>query len=407
MALSAIMTHTGYNVEDSVLLNEGSIERGLFRATVYHTEKDEDVKMHGEEEIRCKPDKSKTCGIKFGNYNKIGVGGVIPDNEFLENGDIIMSKVIGIKENRNNHLTTIKYKDESIVFRTNEEAYVDGTYADRNGEGYRFVKMGIRATRTPVIGDKFSSRHGQKGTTGNIIPEEDMPYTKDGIRPDIIINPHAIPSRMTIGQLKETLLGKVIIELGMFGDATAFGKLSVNEIRTKLMMGGNYESNGNELLYNGLTGEQLDADIFIGPTYYQRLKHMVADKHHSRSVGPMVNMTRQPAEGRARDGGLRIGGMERDCIISHGASRFCKERLYDSSDAYAVHVCGECGMIAAHNDKLGIHICKTCDNRSNFSYVEIPYACKLLFQELITMNITPRIVVEAVKGMGKGMHSST
>jgi DNA-directed RNA polymerase II subunit RPB2 len=199
---------------------------------------------------------------------------------------------------------------------------------------------------------------------------------------------------MTIGQLKETLLGKVLVELGLFGDGTSFGDLDVKTICKELQKVG-YESNGNEIMYNAMTGEQLDSSIFIGPVFYQRLKHMVADKQHSRSIGPMVNLTRQPAEGRSRDGGLRFGEMERDCMVSHGASRFTKSRLYDVSDKYQVHVCKKCGMIASYNDKLHIHHCRTCDNRTDFSYVEIPYACKLLFQELITMNVAPRIITES------------
>jgi intein/homing endonuclease/ribosomal protein L37AE/L43A len=183
---------------------------------------------------------------------------------------------------------------------------------ERNGDGYTICKVRIRTFRKPVIGDKLSSRHGQKGTIGNIIPEMDMPFTKSGQRPDIIINPHAIPSRMTIAQLKETLLGKVLLELGLFGDGTSFGELDVYTIRNELLKLG-YENNGNELLYNGLSGEQIESEIFMGPAFYQRLKHMVNDKQHSRSIGPMVNLTRQPAEGRSRDGGLRFGEMERDC----------------------------------------------------------------------------------------------
>ena len=387
----AIMTHSGYNQEDSILFNKGSIDRGLFQATIYHTEKDEDKKIHGDEEIRCKPDQSKTKGMKFGNYNKIGPNGVIPENTLIENRDIIISKVLPIKENRNDHTKLIKYEDQSIIYRTIEESYVDKNYIDRNGDGYNFCKVRIRTLRKPVIGDKFSSRHGQKGTIGNIIPEEDMPYTQGGIKPDIIINPHAIPSRMTIGQLKETVLGKVLLQLGLFGDGTAFGKHDVKDICKELQKVG-FESTGNEILYNGLTGEQLETSIFIGPAFYQRLKHMVNDKQHSRSIGPMVNLTRQPAEGRSRDGGHRFGEMERDCMVSHGASRFTKGRLYDASDAFRVHVCKMCGMIASYNDEKHIHHCRTCDNRVDFDYVEIPYACKLLFQELITMNIAPRIM---------------
>ena len=738
----AIISHTGYNQEDSILFNKSAIDRGLFLATIYHTEKDEDKKLYGNEEIRCKPDKNITKNIKFANYEKVNNQGVIPENTLVEDRDVIISKILPIKENRNDYTKTIKYTDESRVYRTCEETYIDKNYIDCNGDGYNFCKVRLRNYRKPVIGDKFcikedsyiltnngwiqfknininihkvatlingenleyiypinkyqfscvdeelyslksqylnivctinhklyvktfndnqynfieanniygkkaqykknadnlncdvetfnletliykmddfivllgyfiiygwieeynmfsrinirlvfsksnilknalsnlniifnivnniliidsryselinyfdnldkynkynkynksfpdfvwnlskrqcnillntivehnqvntsylifandvqrlalhcgysaiiknlnnnnnnnnnnhnnnnnnnnnnnhrnklhyhdycviiykssfanqpkvnyditnktineryimytgnvgcievpdthlfyykddlfsppcwtgnSSRHGQKGTIGNIIPEHDMPFTADGLKPDIIINPHAIPSRMTIAQLKETLLGKVLIQLGLFGDGTSFCKFKVETIRKELQKLG-YESNGNELMYNGLTGEQFTSNIFIGPAFYQRLKHMVNDKQHSRSIGPMVNLTRQPAEGRARDGGLRFGEMERDCMISHGASRFTKGRLYDASDAYSVHVCNKCGMIASFNNKQHIHICRICDNRTDFKYIEIPYSCKLMFQELLTMNIAPRIMCD-------------
>jgi hypothetical protein len=753
----AIMTHTGYNQEDSVLINKGSIDRGLFLATIYHTEKDEDKNIIRDEIIRCKPDPTKTRGIKFGNYDKLNPQGFIPENELVDNRDVIIAKIIPIKENRNDPTKTIKYEDQSKTFRTTEETYVDKNYTGRNGDGYNFAKVRVRTLRKPVLGDKFcalptqqvltdygwieiqdiditkhqvctldsngnlayelpsakfeydhadkmysiknkqveivctlnhklyvkkryganyelieaqhvmgkmmrfkktmenvypdieminiegteykmddwlqllgmfisdgccskttkqisigalkqrkidfntemltklnivytyskdgqfrisgskhnnvyegllkvgsgalnkhlpdyvwnlskrqsivllesllqgdgstmqykeedgfsrygtisiqlandisrlalhcgwsgivkiaeeptgiarigkrnlgsnagqevsitlqhtyykvsiirkqnepwinkkknesnleqlidyegkvyciempsshtyymrenahgpcliignSSRHGQKGTVGNIIPECDMPFTKDGLRPDIIINPHAIPSRMTIGQLKETLLGKVLLELGMFGDGTSFGNLDVKTIAAELQKLG-YESYGNELMYNGLTGEQLETNIYIGPVFYQRLKHMVNDKQHSRSIGPMVNLTRQPAEGRSRDGGFRIGEMERDVMIAHGMSRFCRERLYDVSDKYSAHVCKKCGMIASYNDgnknrmyasaDFTIHSCNTCDNKTDFARVEIPYAYKLMAQELQTINIVPRLITE-------------
>jgi DNA-directed RNA polymerase II subunit RPB2 len=389
----AIMTYSGYNQEDSIMFNQGAIDRGLFMATIYHTEKDEDKKIHGDEEIRCKPDSSKTKGMKFGNYDKLNNKGVIPENQLVENRDIIMAKMVPIKENRNDPTKIIKYEDQSRCYRTNEETYIDKNYIDRNGDGYNFAKIRLRTLRKPVIGDKFSSRHGQKGTIGNIIPEEDMPFMDNGMKPDIIINPHAIPSRMTIAQLKETLLGKVLLDLGLFGDGTSFGDLDIETISKELLNIG-YESHGDELLYNGVTGEQIETSVFMGPVFYQRLKHMVSDKQHSRATGPNTALTRQPAEGRARDGGLRFGEMERDCMISHGASRFTKGRVYDASDRFQVHVCNKCGMIAAYNNDMHIHVCKTCDNRTDFSYVEIPYACKLLFQELGTMNVVPRILTE-------------
>jgi DNA-directed RNA polymerase beta subunit/intein/homing endonuclease len=395
----AIMTHTGYNQEDSVLVNKGSLDRGLFLATIYHTEKDEDKNIIRDEIIRCKPDPVKTKGIKFGNYDKLDPNGFIPENELVENRDVIIAKTIPIKENRNDPTKTVKFEDQSKTFRTTEETYIDKNYTGRNGDGYNFAKVRVRTLRKPVLGDKFSSRHGQKGTCGNIIQECDMPFTKNGLRPDIIINPHAIPSRMTIAQLKETLLGKVLLELGMFGDGTSFGNLDVKTICNELLKIG-YESYGNEIMYNGLTGEQLETSIFIGPVFYQRLKHMVNDKQHSRSIGPMVNLTRQPAEGRSRDGGFRIGEMERDVMIAHGASRFCRERLYDVSDKYSAYVCKKCGMIAAYNEgnkkynDFTIHLCNTCDNKTDFALVDIPYAYKLMAQELQTINVVPRIITE-------------
>jgi DNA-directed RNA polymerase beta subunit len=744
----AIMTHTGYNQEDSLLFNKGSIDRGLFVTTIYHTEKDEDKqKINGDEEIRCKPDPTKTKGMKFGNYNKVNSKGVIPENTLVENRDIIIAKVTPIKENRNDHTKVIKFEDQSRIHRTSEETYIDKNYIDRNGEGYNFAKVRLRIVRKPVIGDKFcslptqqiltnegwveiqdiditkhkvcsigtdgnmcyeyptakfeydhndkmysiknkqieivctlnhklyvqkrsskkyelikaedvmgkmvrfqkslenvspdipsirigdidynmdawlqfvgmfisdghadlnnksirltalkerkiefdkqildklninysynnngnyyvsgskypnvyefmcklslgalnkklpefvwslskrqaivlmeallqgdgttmkykgedefsrygtisiqlandisrlavhcgwsgiikiaeeptgiartgkrnlgsrsgtevsitqkntyykvsiirkqnqpwinkkknesnkeelidyngkvyciempsshtyymresqhspsliignSSRHGQKGTIGNIIPEADMPFTANGLKPDIIINPHAIPSRMTIGQLKETVLGKVLVELGLFGDGTSFGEFEVKDICDELIKLG-YEAHGNELLHNGLTGEQVECSVFMGPVFYQRLKHMVNDKAHSRSIGPMVNLTRQPAEGRSRDGGLRFGEMEKDAMVSHGAARFTRGRMYDASDKYSVYSCKKCGLIAAYNDEMRIHHCRVCDNRTDFAYLEIPYACKLLFQELNTMNIAPRFITD-------------
>ena len=389
----AIMVHTGYNQEDSVMMNRNSVDRGMFQATLYHTEKDEDKKLHGDDEIRCKPDASRTKGTKFGNYNKLTGQGVIPENMRVNHLDVMMGKVIPIKEARNDHTKVVKFEDLSRCHRTDEECFMDKNYIDRNGDGYSFWKGRIRMLRSCHIGDKFSSRHGQKGTVGNIIPEEDLPFTASGMKPDIIINPHAIPSRMTIAQLKETLLGKVLLELGLFGDGTAFTDLSVDSIAKELIKTG-YEGNGNEVMYNGQTGEQMEAAVFIGPAFYQRLKHMVLDKAHSRAIGPMVNLTRQPAEGRARDGGLRFGEMERDCVIAHGAANFAKSRMYDVSDKYHVYVCGKCGMNAAFNNKTNVHRCKMCDNRSDFTRVNLPYACKLLFQELRTMNIAPRILTK-------------
>ena len=393
MVIVAIGVYGGYNQEDSIIFNKSSLDRGLFSATLYHTEKDEDKKIQGDEEIRCKADKTKTKGMKFANYNKLNNQGVVPENTLLENRDIIIGKVVPIKENRNDHTKLIKYRDQSKVFRTKENTYVDKNYINRNGDGYTFAKIRTRTYRVPTIGDKFSSRHGQKGTIGLILPHESMPTSANGLTPDIIINPHCIPSRMTIGQLKETVMGKVLLQLGLFGDGTSFNEHHVVDICKELQTLG-YERHGNEILYNGMTGEQLENSIFVGPVFYQRLKHMVNDKTHSRSIGPMVVLTRQPAEGRARDGGLRFGEMERDCMISHGASAFTRDRIYGASDKFEVHTCNKCGLIAVFNQEKNIHHCNTCENKVDFKRVLLPYSCKLLFQELISMNIAPRIITE-------------
>ena len=252
----------------------------------------------------------------------------------------------------------------------------------------------MRNLRIPQIGDKFASRHGQKGTIGMTYRMEDMPFTCEGLSPDIIVNPHAIPSRMTVGHLVECLLGKVSSLLGDEGDATPFmDDISVESI-SKILCDLGYQKHGNECMYNGHTGRPLDTLIFLGPTFYQRLKHLVDDKIHARARGPVTMLTRQPMEGRARDGGLRMGEMERDCLISHGAANFLRDRLYANSDPYRVHVCDECGMMAIANLRKQQFDCGYCDNKTRFSQIHIPYAGKLLFQELMSMCIVPRIFVD-------------
>ncbi|KAJ1934048.1 DNA-dependent RNA polymerase II [Linderina macrospora] len=244
------------------------------------------------------------------------------------------------------------------------------------------------------MGDKFASRHGQKGTIGITYRTEDMPFSAQGVVPDIIINPHAIPSRMTIGHLVECLLSKLSTLLGSEGDATPFTDVTVEAISRELLEHG-YQPRGFEVMYNGHTGKKLAAQVFLGPTYYQRLKHMVDDKIHSRARGPVQILTRQPVEGRSRDGGLRFGEMERDVMIAHGVAQFLKERLFDASDAYRVHVCDRCGLMAVASLKKNQFKCTACSNSTQISQVHIPYACKLLFQELMAMNIAPRLMVTA------------
>ena len=240
------------------------------------------------------PDPKYTKGIKPCNYSKLNEEGFVKDNTFVDGDDIIIGKVFPIKETNSNGYI---YRDSSTALRSNESGFIDKTYVNRNHEGHRFCKVRVRSPRIPTVGDKFSSRHGQKGTVGMIYRQEDMPYTKDGIVPDLIMNPHAVPSRMTIAQLVECVLGKACVHLGGHGNGTPFVDCNLENIQ-KVLEDFNYERYGNEVLYNGRTGEQMSVSIFIGPTFYQRLKHLVDDKIHSRSHGPIVQLTRQPSEGR-------------------------------------------------------------------------------------------------------------
>ena len=397
-AIVAIASHSGYNQEDSVMLNQSGIDRGLFHSTFYRTYRTDAKKKlsSGEEEFFCKPSRETTIKMKPGSYDHLNEFGYVDKNTKKKGGDIIIGKHVTIKGKRKK-ASKYTFRDNSIAMRHNESGVIDDIYTNVDGDGYKFVKMRTRSFRRPTIGDKFSSRHGQKGTIGMVYRQEDMPFTKDGIVPDIIVNPHAIPSRMTIAQLIECIMGKSCSMLGRHGDATPFTNMSVEEIGDILEKQGGFQRYGNELMYNGRTGEQLKTTIFIGPTYYQRLKHMVRDKIHSRATGPLVSLTRQPAEGRARDGGLRFGEMERDCILSHGSSSFLKEQLMEKSDKYTVHVCKECGLISPVNEEKSIYICQSCNNTTDFSKIEIPYACKLMLQEVQTMSIAPRLITETSK----------
>ena len=387
-AVIAIATYTGYNQEDSVIVNQAAIDRGLFNSTFYRTYKGEEEKnqLSGEEDIFCKPNMGELLFPKQSNYDKLNKNGFVDPNTKIEENDIIIGKVMPLKNN-----PEYKYKDNSTIIKKNETGYLDSNYVGINGDGYRFCKVKIRSIKTPEIGDKVSSRHGQKGTVGMTYQQSDMPFTKEGIVPDIIINPHAIPSRMTIAQLLECILGKSCSLLGYEGDGTGFNDTQVEKL-IQILENQGFDGTGNEILYNGQTGEQMKTSIFMGPTYYQRLKHMSSDKIHSRASGPIVSMTRQPSEGRSCHGGLRFGEMERDCMISHGSSYFLKERMLDVSDKYSVYICNCCKLISVGNNEDNIFECKKCDNYSDFTKIYIPYACKLLLQELMSMSLGPRLI---------------
>ena len=391
-AIVAIACYTGFNQEDSIIINKSSIDRGLFWATTYRTYVEEE-KKHGTifDSVGLPPLDKR---FKDLNYNKLDENGIVHLRQptytdthgktrgggavWVEAGDVIIGKVF-INTTKDNQ----EIIDNSLSIKKGEEGFIDRIFISITPQGYKLVKIVIRTNRIPEIGDKFASRAAQKGTAGMIYRQEDMPFTEQGIIPDIIMNPHAMPSRMTINQLMETVLGKACALEGGWGDATPFQDMGNNraeEICKRLKMTG-FNKTGMEPLYNGMTGEFI-GNVFIGPVYYQRLKHLVSEKIHARAQGPNTTLTRQPLEGRSRNGGLRFGEMERDCIIAHGASRFLKERLCEQSDPYTIMVCQNCGNFSTTPNK-----CKRCDDNDDISKVNVPYVSKLVIQELNAMMI--------------------
>ena len=311
-AIVAIMCYNAYNVEDAILINEGSLKRGLYHTTYYNDYEAHEEREKGSNKIIKNLSKEKTIEVKPGyDYNYLGENGLIKENTEMDDKKILIGMV------NYSDLDSENRSDSSVYPKKGQLGYVDKAYITNDVEGKRIAKIRIREQRIPAMGDKFCSRCGQKGTIGTVIPEKDMPFTKDGVKPDIIINPHAIPSRMTIGQLVETIMSKLGLQLGKFMDATPFTteKNKIEKIGEMLTDYGMHSS-GNEYLYNGMTGEQIEYSIFMGPTYYMRLKHMVKDKINYRSSGPRTLLTRQTNHGRANDGGLRIGEMERDGMIA-------------------------------------------------------------------------------------------
>jgi DNA-directed RNA polymerase II subunit RPB2 len=413
-AIVAIMCYTGYNVEDAILINEGALKRGLFRTTYYTTYETHEEKSKTGDVVTDKlfsniQSETNIVGTKPGfDYSQLDKYGLIRENTPVNDKTVLIG--MSTSSGATNRV------DASKTPKKGQLGIVDKTFVTESEEGKRIAKVRIREERIPNIGDKMASRSGQKGTIGLVIPEQDMPFTRDGIRPDLIINPHAIPTRMTIGQLVECITGKVCCEYGAFGDCTAFeNRGSKIRVFGELLPKCGYHSTGNEILYSGMTGEQLEAEIFMGPTYYMRLKHMVKDKINFRARGPNAALTRQPVGGRANDGGLRIGEMERDSVIAHGASGFLKESMMDRGDNYFMAVCNTTGMMAIYNPAKNIFFSPKADGPvkfvssldgkemniqtvtkfgRSFSVVNVPYSFKLLIQELQAMNLQLRLITE-------------
>jgi DNA-directed RNA polymerase subunit B' len=407
----AIMTYTGFNQEDSIMINKATIDRGLNSLSYYKSiTATAKIVSQNEKIIFGNPilmrDKGiKIAGIKNKNYEHLDADGFIKEGVYVPEGqEVIIVGMINvrevIKEYKNGVFTDVKkeliYTDISMSTDNSLFGKVDRVYKTEKiaGNDSSICKVRFLKIKKPEFGDKHCSRHGQKGVIGLVIPEENMPYTKDGIRPDIIINPHAIPSRMTIGHLVECIFAKLCCIDGVLGDASVFIPIENETIYNRLTHNG-FNKYGNEILYNGFTGNQIDTEIFIGPTYYFRLKHMVAEKINSRGVGKVMGLTRQPTEGRRKGGGLRIGEMERDTVLSHGISNFIKESMMERSDKFCWCVCKRCGTLVAFNTKENINMCRNCKN-DDVAVIHTPYAFKLFIQELETMGIQPRINTEAI-----------
>jgi hypothetical protein len=397
------------------LINEGAIKRGIFRTTYYssYETREESSKITGLTNSKfANIEKNNVVGKKQGyDYSYLDEHGLVKENTELNEKVILIGKINSSLTNKD------VWTDDSVKTKKGQLGFVDKAFITHGEEGFNVAKVRVREERLPAIGDKMASRAGQKGTLGLIIPEEDMPFDEDGIRPDLIINPHAIPSRMTIGQIVESLFGKVCTSYGAFGDCTAFQVKGPNySTYAPLLVKAGFHSSGNQVLYNGMSGEQLAADIYMGPTYYMRLKHMVKDKINYRARGPNTVLTRQPVQGRANDGGLRIGEMERDGVLAHGMSYFLNESFMvrGEKEEYFIAICNKTGAIAIYNEAQNLFLSPYADgpikfntnpdgtqsimNLSrfgrSFSVLRVPYAFKLLMQELQIMNVQMHIITE-------------
>jgi len=392
----AVMSFTGYNMEDALIINKSAVDRGLARSTFFRTYETEERKYAGGQEDRIEIPDPKVLGYRGKDaYAKLDKDGIVKVEVEVKGGDVLIGKTSPprfVEEYRGYGILAQRRKDTSVTVRHGEKGYVDTVIITTTAEGHKLVKVKVRDLRIPEIGDKFASRHGQKGVIGALIPQYDMPYTVDGITPDLIINPHALPSRMTLGQLMESIAGKVAALRGKFVDGTPFFEEDLGELKKQLLTFG-YPMDGTEPMYDGRTGELVGNPIFIGIVYYQKLHHMVADKMHARARGPVQLLTRQPTEGRAREGGLRFGEMERDTLIGHGAAALLRERMLESSDKTVIYVCELCGFIGWHNRRKDVYECPIHGDKGVLHPVVVPYAFKLLLQEFMSMGIKPRLIL--------------
>jgi DNA-directed RNA polymerase subunit B len=393
-AIVAIMSFTGYNIEDAIIFNKTSVDYGFARAYFFRVYSAQELDYPGGLSDRITVPSPKLYDHKGDQYyRKLAPDGIIYPEVEVEGGDVLIGRESPPRfmgEERVVSTALISNRDTSVQLRYGESGVVDTVVYTRTLEKNKLVKVRVRDLRIPEIGDKFASRHGQKGVIGMIFPGYDMPYTEDGIVPDIILNPHAIPSRMTVGQLLEEIAGKLGAIKARFIDASPFYKEDIDGLRFELLKLG-YDPNAREVVYDGRTGEIVERPVVVGVSFYQRLYHMVSDKMHARATGKVQLLTRQPTEGKARQGGLRFGEMERDSLVGHGASMLVRDRLLEASDSYILYVCRLCGHISWYNRRKGVYECPIHGAEGDIKPVKVPYAFKLLLQELMSMAIKPEI----------------
>ncbi len=394
----AFISYYGWNIEDAIIINKASIERGLARSHFFRSYVAEEKKYLGGLEDRFEIPQKGVRGYRAPHlYRHLSeADGIVEPESEVTSGDVLIGRTSRsrfIEEFIDFESPTPQRRESSIAMRAGEQGVVDSVILTETTDLSRLVKVKVRDQRIPELGDKFASRHGQKGVIGYIAPQEDLPFTEDGIVPDLIINPHAIPSRMTVGQILESMAAIIAAMTGRTFDATVFEGPNPDEITETLRKLG-FHPKGETVMYDGITGRLMPAKIFIGPTYYQKLHHLAADKMHARARGPVQILTRQPTEGRAREGGLRFGEMERDVLVAHGTALLLKERLLDESDRFEVFICDNCGLLAYYDARRNVAVCPACGPESPISKIAVAYAFKLLLQELMSLTIKPSILMK-------------